>query len=41
VQGVERVDRKLLDAAALVGHLVPVGRMFWFLATHLEKLNSD
>ena len=32
MQGVERADRKLLDAAALVGHLIPEGSMFWFSA---------
>jgi hypothetical protein len=41
VQGVERADRKLLDAAALVGHLVPEGGMFWFLATHRGELFAD
>src|SRR5258708_28908947 len=32
MQGFERMDRQLLDAAALAGHLVPAGRMFAFLA---------
>jgi hypothetical protein len=41
VQGVERADRKLLDAAALVGHLVPQGSMFAFLATHRGALFPD
>jgi hypothetical protein len=41
VQGVERSDRKLLDAAALVGHLAPEGSMFWFLATHRGQLFPD
>jgi Transposase domain (DUF772)/Transposase DDE domain len=41
VQGVERTDRKLLDAAALVGHLVPEGSMFWFLATHRGQVFPD
>jgi Transposase domain (DUF772) len=41
VQGVERTDRKLLDAAALVGHLVPEGSMFWFLAAHRGELFPD
>jgi len=41
VQGVEGADRKLLDAAALVGHLVPVGSMFWFLATHRGEVFPD
>jgi Transposase domain (DUF772)/Transposase DDE domain len=41
VQGVERADRKLLDAAALVGHLVPAGSMFAFLATHRGEVFPD
>ena len=41
MQGVERADRKLLDAAALVGHLVPEGSMFWFLAVHRGELFVD
>jgi hypothetical protein len=41
VQGVERADRRLLDAAALVGHLVPEGSMFWFLATHRGQVFPD
>lgn len=41
MQGVERADRGLLDAAALVGHLVPAGSMFWFLAMHRQQLFPD
>jgi Transposase domain (DUF772)/Transposase DDE domain len=41
VQGVERAERMLLDAAALVGHLVPEGSMFWFLARHRGELFPD
>src|SRR6266536_3330455 len=41
MQGVERTDRELLDAAALVGHLVPEGSMFAFLATHRRDLFPD
>ncbi len=41
MQGVERMDRGLLDARALVGHLVPEGSMFWFLATHRGELFAD
>src|SRR6266480_1401765 len=41
MQGVERVDRELLDAAALVGHLVPGGSMFAFLAAHRRNLFPD
>ncbi len=41
MQGVERMDRELLDAQALVGHLVPKGSMFWFLATHRAEVFPD
>jgi hypothetical protein len=41
VQGVERSDRELLDARALVGHLVPDGSMFAFLAEHRQDLFAD
>ena len=41
MQGVERTDRELLDAAALVGHLVPEGSMFGFLAEHRRNLFPD
>jgi len=41
VQGVERADRKLLDATALVGHLVPEGSTFWFLAEHRGEVFPD
>jgi hypothetical protein len=41
MQGVERVDRELLDAQALVGHLVPAGSMFAFLAGHRLDLFPD
>jgi hypothetical protein len=41
VQGVERVDRELLDAQALVGHLVAEGSMFAFLADHRQGLFPD
>ncbi|WP_405060078.1 IS1182 family transposase [Kribbella sp. NBC_01505] len=41
MQGVERVDRELLDARALVGHLVPEGSMFAFLAEHRRELFAD
>ena len=39
--GVERVDRELLDAEALVGHLVAEGSMFAFLAAHRQDLFCD
>ena len=35
------MDRQLLDAAALVGHLVPAGSMFAFLAAHRLELFGD
>jgi transposase len=41
MQGVERVDRELLDAGALVGHLVPEGSMFAFLAAHRRDVFAD
>jgi hypothetical protein len=41
VQGVELKDRELLDAEALVGHLVPGGSMFAFLAAHRQDLFPD
>jgi IS5 family transposase len=41
MQGRERVDRQLLDVGALVGHLVPAGSMFAFLAAHRQELFGD
>lgn len=41
MQGSERMDRDFLDARALVGHLVPVGSMFGFLAGHRLALFPD
>jgi hypothetical protein len=41
MQGRERADRSLLDAQALVGHLVPAGSMFAFLAAHRGELFGD
>lgn len=41
MQGVERVDRELLDAGALVGHLVPEDGMFAFLAAHRRDVFAD
>jgi Transposase domain (DUF772)/Transposase DDE domain len=38
MQGCERADRQLLDAAALVGHLVPEGSVFAFLAAHRREV---
>jgi IS5 family transposase len=41
MQGRERADRQLLDAGALVGHLVPAGSMFAVLAAHRGELFGD
>ena len=41
MQGFERADRELLDAAALAGHLVPAGGMFAFLAAHRAEVFPD
>jgi Transposase domain (DUF772)/Transposase DDE domain len=41
MQGRERMDVQLLDAQALVGHLVPAGSMFAFLAAHRGELFGD
>jgi hypothetical protein len=41
MQGFERSDRQLLDAAALAGHLVPAGSMFAFLAAQRAEVFPD
>lgn len=41
VQGVEGPDRELWDAAQVVGHLVPAGSMFAFLAEHRAQVFPD
>jgi Transposase domain (DUF772)/Transposase DDE domain len=41
MQGTERAGRQLLDAQPLVGHLVPAGSMFAFLAAHRRDLFTD
>jgi hypothetical protein len=41
VQGSSGVDRELLDAAGLVGHLVPDGSVFAFLAAHRREVFPD
>ena len=41
MQGRERVELQLLDAGALVGHLVPAGSMFAFLAAHRQDSFGD
>src|ERR1700730_15241600 len=41
MQGFERMDRQLTDAAALAGHLIPAGSMFAFLAAHRAEVFPD
>ncbi len=41
MQGFERMDRKLTDAAALAGHLIPAGSIFAFLAAHRAGVFPD
>src|ERR1017187_5690871 len=41
MQGEERMDRQLLDAEMLAGHLVPRGGMFAFLAAHRAEVFPD
>lgn len=41
MQGFERADRQLLDAAALAGHLVAETSMFGFLAAHRGEVFPD
>ena len=41
MQGLSRDDRELLDAQALVGHLVPAGSVFGFLAEHRHEVFGD
>ena len=41
MQGRERAGGQLLDAGTLVGHLVPAGSMFAFLAAHRQELFGD
>ena len=41
VQGTSDPNRELLDAAALVGHLVPAGSVHAFLAEHRHRLFPD
>ena len=41
MQGFERMDRELTDAAALAGHLIPEGSMFAFLAAHRAEVFRD
>jgi hypothetical protein len=41
MQGRSRVDRELLDAGEMAGHLVPPGSVFAFLAEHCRELFPD
>src|SRR5680860_968416 len=41
MQGKSIPDRELLDAGGLVGHLVPAGSVYWFLAEHRRRLFPD
>ena len=41
MQGFERMDGELLDAAALAGHLAPAGSMFAFRAAHRAEVFPD
>ena len=41
MQGTSDPNRELLDAAALVGHLVPAGTVYAFLAEHRHRLFPD
>ena len=41
MQGRARMDRELLDAEAMAGHLVPPGSVFAFLAEHRGELFPD
>jgi hypothetical protein len=41
MQGRARLDRELLDAEMIAGHLVPAGSVFAFLAEHRAELFPD
>ena len=41
MQGFERMGRKLTDAAAVAGHLIPAGSMFAFLAAQRAEVFRD
>ena len=41
MQGQARMDRELLDAGEMAGHLVPPGSVFAFLAEHRRELFPD
>src|ERR1700756_4820491 len=38
MQGQSRMDRELLDAGEMAGHLMPAGSVFAFLAEHRHEL---
>ena len=41
MQGQSRIDRELLDAGEMAGHLIPAGSVFAFLAEHRRELFPD
>jgi hypothetical protein len=41
MQGQSRIDRELLDAGEMAGHLIPPGSVFAFLAGHRRELFPD
>jgi len=41
MQGQSRMDRELLDAGEMAGHLMPPGSVFAFLAGHRRELFPD
>jgi hypothetical protein len=41
MQGQSRIDRELLDAGEMAGHLIPPGSVFAFLAGHRQELFPD
>ena len=41
MQGQSRMDRELLDAGEMAGHLVPAGSVFAFLARYRRELFPD
>jgi transposase len=41
IQGRSQLDRELLDAEMIAGHLVPPGSVFAFLAGHRRELFPD
>src|SRR5512135_3608701 len=41
MQGQSRIDRELLDAGEMAGHLIPAGSVFAFLSEHRRELFPD